>query len=299
MVQPYFENIRKQIINELEIASSDIKVAICWFTCKELFDVLCNKLRNNKSVSLIVLNDSINNRPDGLNFQNFIDLGGNFYYSDVENPMHNKYCIIDNTTLINGSYNWTYFAENKNFENITIFKDDSVVNDFINDFSRLEQHCNLVKDVSKEANKDSKITIIENAILAEETDLILKNKKEIDSNNLILKHTIGESIHNDKYIIFLKKGSKIPNKFTHNLTTVEDYQTTCKNDIRFGEEDKGSSNTKIGEFSVKEIPPLPKGEPGLITTFSIDEYGILTVSVKVLETGIITIQKFNIENLIE
>ena len=34
--------------------------------------------------------------------------------------MHNKYCIIDNDTVITGSYNWTTAAETKNDENITI-----------------------------------------------------------------------------------------------------------------------------------------------------------------------------------
>jgi phosphatidylserine/phosphatidylglycerophosphate/cardiolipin synthase-like enzyme len=76
---------------------------------------------------LIIHNDYINNRETGLPFQKFIDAGGKFYFSDEENPMHNKFCIIDNQVLINGSYNWTYYAESKNRENVLIIKDEKDV----------------------------------------------------------------------------------------------------------------------------------------------------------------------------
>ena len=300
MIKTYFTNIRQQISNELQSAKSDIKVAVCWFTCEELFDLLCDKLKEGKSVELIVLNDSINNRPDGLNFQSFVELGGKFYFSDIEKPMHNKYCIIDNSTLINGSYNWTYFAENKNFENIMIFKDHEIISDFDSDFNRLKEHCKLVVDVASEANtEEQQITIIENTKLAEETDIIIKNRIELGNTQLTLTETLGESIHNDVFYRFIPKGSKIPISKTFTLTTVSDNQILCNTDIRCGENNIGSSNTQIGSFLVTDIPPLPKGKAGLITTFSIDEFGILTVAVKVRETGNVTISKIDIRNIVK
>lgn len=95
-----------------------------WFTNHELFSNLCNKLETGLTVELIVHNDFINNGEAGLNFQKFIDLGGNLFFSNSDNPMHNKFCVIDEKILINGSYNWTYFAENKNSENILIVKNE-------------------------------------------------------------------------------------------------------------------------------------------------------------------------------
>ncbi len=281
-------------------AKTDIKVAVCWFTCKELFDVLCDKLKDKIRVTLIVLNDSINNRVDGLNFQLFIDLGGVFYFGNVDNPMHNKYCIIDSEILINGSYNWTYFAETKNFENIIIFKsNDKLLSDFLIDFTRLKENCKLVNDISKEANTEIQhVTVVENVRLASDTDLIIKSTKNIGTGQLTLTSALGESIKNDVYFTFIPKGSKVPITKTHRLTTVSDSQVVCSNDIRFGENPKGSLNTPIGSFTVTDIPPMPKGIAGFITTFSVDEYGILTVSVKVEQTGNVTINKFNIENLI-
>lgn len=121
-INSYFKNIRSEILEELNLSTESIQVAVAWFTNHELFDKLCEKVSNGVKVELIIIDDEINNRIGGLNFQQFIKLGGTLIYGNIENPMHNKFCIIDNKVLINGSYNWTYFAENINFENITIFK---------------------------------------------------------------------------------------------------------------------------------------------------------------------------------
>lgn len=299
MIQTYFTGIRKQIIKELKLANTDIKVAVCWFTCKDLFDLLCKKLKEGKSVELIVLNDSINNRPAALNFQKFIKLGGAFYYSSIDNPMHNKYCIIDSTTLINGSYNWTYYAEFKNFENVMIFKNNQIAENYINDFNRLKSNCKLVSNVASEANTDNQQgTIVENTKLASKSDIIIKNTLVIGEAKKTLIATLGESIHDDVFFPFIPKGSVIPIDKTFCLTTVENNQVSCAIKIRYGEEKVGSANSGIGSFTVNNIPPRPKGMVGLITTFSIDEYGILTVSVKVRETGIVTINKIDINKLL-
>lgn len=124
MVTAHFNNIRQNILDCLNEATIEILVAIYWFTNQELFDKLCERKQAGLTVELIVHNDFINNRETGLNFQKFIDLGGEFYFSDSDNPMHNKFCVVDNKTLINGSYNWTYFAENKNSENILTIKEE-------------------------------------------------------------------------------------------------------------------------------------------------------------------------------
>src|SRR5688572_22572829 len=116
MTTALFKNIRPQILTEILKAEFEIKAAIGWFTNHDLFDALCEKVKEGLTVELIILNDYINNRVDGLDFQYFIDIGGNFYFGDEDRPMHNKCCIIDKKVLINGSYNWTYYAESRNEE---------------------------------------------------------------------------------------------------------------------------------------------------------------------------------------
>lgn len=138
MVLANFRHIRFSVVKEIEKATESIKVAVYWFTNHELFDLLYQKKLIGTRCDLIIHNDYINNRGAGLPFQKFINAGGRFYFSDEENPMHNKFCIIDGRVLINGSYNWTYYAESKNRENILIIKDElDVLRAFETEFEKL------------------------------------------------------------------------------------------------------------------------------------------------------------------
>jgi hypothetical protein len=80
MSEPFFKNIRQVIRFELEKAEHEIKAAIGWFTNRELFDLLCVKAKAGVRVQLVVLNDYINNREGGLEFQQLIDLGWKFLF---------------------------------------------------------------------------------------------------------------------------------------------------------------------------------------------------------------------------
>ena len=124
MIKAYFEGIRQVLLTELDNATEKIVVAVYWFTNHALLQKLIEKLEDGLKVEMIIHNDYINNRETGLNFQCFIDKGGEFYFSDMFNPMHNKFCVIDNKVLINGSYNWTYYAEDRNSENVLLIKEE-------------------------------------------------------------------------------------------------------------------------------------------------------------------------------
>lgn len=53
--------------------------------------------------------------------------------------MHNKFCVIDYSTVITGSYNWSYKAEN-NFENVIITSNDTTLADqFISEFINIRR----------------------------------------------------------------------------------------------------------------------------------------------------------------
>lgn len=148
MIDVHFTNLRQNILDCLDKAETEILVAVYWFTNTDLFDKLCQKLEKNVSVQLIISNDYINNRVSGLDFQKFINLGGKFYFTDSETQMHNNFCIIDNKVLINGSYNWTYMSENKNYDNILIIKDDNqTISAFYNEFFRLKNKLTIVSDI--------------------------------------------------------------------------------------------------------------------------------------------------------
>jgi ribosomal protein L20A (L18A) len=135
--QAYFENIQSQIILELEDAKNSIKIAVAWFTDIEILKVLEKKQMQNVNIELVLSNDEINTGIFGLDYSTLEKCGGKVYFvggSNNETLMHNKFCIIDNMTIISGSYNWSKKAR-RNHENITVIKNSvDLSNQFVVEF---------------------------------------------------------------------------------------------------------------------------------------------------------------------
>lgn len=53
--------------------------------------------------------------------------------------MHHKFCILDSTCMIDGSFNWTRQAHQKNKENVIIFADRDLVKSFETEFEKMWQ----------------------------------------------------------------------------------------------------------------------------------------------------------------
>ncbi|MBQ3594248.1 MAG: DUF1669 domain-containing protein [Bacteroidales bacterium] len=138
MEQAYFSGIRNKIIPLLEEATSKVKVAMAWFTSRELFETLLRCLDRNVEVELILLDDVINYMDYAPDFNIFVNKGGELMIagSDV-GFMHHKFCIIDGKIAITGSYNWTYYAETRNVENIFVTDSSEIVNLYLSEFRRL------------------------------------------------------------------------------------------------------------------------------------------------------------------
>lgn len=122
-IKAHFSDIHEVIIDQLRAAETDIVAAIAWFTDRDIFDVLCAKARDKVRVSVVTINDDINQGPGGLNFRKLSDLGGEIHFLPSEGSharmMHHKFCVIDGASVITGSYNWSRKARS-NDENVTV-----------------------------------------------------------------------------------------------------------------------------------------------------------------------------------
>lgn len=175
-----FKNIQDELITRITEAEYSLKIAVTWFTNHDLFNAIVKKLDNPEfKVSLIVLNDRINNKMEGLNFQQLINKNGCFYYSGIENMVHHKFCIIDDTIVITGSYNWTYYAENRNWENIVVLDNGNIVEAYIEEFEKVTQSHEQIHNVSAKQKMDFGIN--SNEYLT--TDYTFQAKKEEQRGN--------------------------------------------------------------------------------------------------------------------
>jgi len=322
----YFSDIRKSIIGEIRNAKSSIKIAVCWFTNHDLFNALIEKLQQGLLIEVIILNDFINNREDGLNFQSFVDQKGNFYFGDNDKPMHNKYCIIDNRILINGSYNWTYYAENKNEENIIVHKTNpQIVEQFINDFERIKSGLKIVKEIQKhviaeipdfnvfgsynylaqdylyQALETKNPSIVERAFKLS-PDNIQIQKKAVEFNLQVKRRTkfsIGEDVKDNGYTVLIPKGTEIPYIGSQSFTTTVDNQITTNVTIRYGEDVDCRKNITIGTFDIGGIPLMKAGEPKLVTQVSVNIYGQLLVTEIIKDTNHRVSRTFDIKNILD
>ena len=138
MEKAFFNNIRSEIIPLLNQAKEEVVIAMAWFTSNELFQALLNCRDRNVKVELILLDNAINFMYYAPDFNLLIEKGGILKIAPLSKGfMHHKFCVIDNRIVITGSYNWTYFAETRNIENIVISDNVDVVLLYKNEFVSL------------------------------------------------------------------------------------------------------------------------------------------------------------------
>lgn len=170
-----FENIASRIIHEIQKAEKSIFIAVAWFTNQKIFNQLIEKARQGCNVELIISNDKINNNS-AIDFKLLKNSNGKIYKignGDTE-LMHNKFCVIDYTTIITGSYNWSYKAE-INFENIVVtYEDLSLAEQFVKQFQQIKQLYYPEESIPKNDFPLDKIIkrleIIKNYIVLEDID---------------------------------------------------------------------------------------------------------------------------------
>lgn len=326
MVTAYFDNIRQQLLAELDRATEKIVVAIYWFTNEELFNKLLEKRKAGLVVELIIHNDYINNRETGLPFQSFINLGGGFYFSSTLNPMHNKFCVIDDKVLINGSYNWTYYAEDRNRENILIIKEENktiraFADEFerlksltekveqirqlthfeVDDFNQLRARDYLANDIVFQAKATGRPEIVESAFLLAPNNIdVQRIAYDLDlTKKYRLKHSIGSSLRFDNYLIIVPKGTMIPVSIAKIVQTSEDNQISSSSTIHYGESPRASHNAQFSALTINGIPPKPAGLAKLGIYLTIDIYGNLKLEKISLDNGVRQSITKNIGELLE
>lgn len=214
-----FENIAERIQSEIKKAKKTVFIAIAWFTNKDIFNELLLKAKGGCKIFLIVSDDEIN-RNSKNDFEALTNHNSKFYKVGNGNSelMHNKFCVIDYSTVITGSYNWSYKAET-NFENVIInYNDTALAEQFIEEFNQIRKHYypdEPIVEIIFPLNKIIKrLEILKNYIILEDIEELKKetNKlKEYDFNTDLLE--IINEIQKEEFASAL---NKIQNFISHN-----------------------------------------------------------------------------------
>lgn len=303
----YFSNIRKEIIANLSTAQSEIKIAMAWFTSAELFDELIKCCHKGVSVNLLLLDDAINWMYYAPDFNVLKDAGANIRIVSRDYGMlHHKFCVIDQQLIITGSYNWTYYAETRNIENIVIIDDTLLATSYLGEFDAILAKASVSthfkrlswEDIDYESNLNIYELNQEIATIARErqlpekqivvtpakVEIVEKKRTPLSAVNIGIQTSSENS--NDCMDIIIKKHTKLP---VLNAEQIYYGNVAECNDILLkmyvGDSIYATNNHEILSQGLKNIIPTQNSENLQIkVSASLNTVGQLHVVVECLET---------------
>lgn len=303
----YFKNIGSEIINRLNKAQRSVNIAMAWFTNNDLFEALQNCLKRGVKVSLVLLDDVINWQNYAPDFNDFISSGGVLYVADLRYGfMHHKFCIVDETIVITGSYNWTYYAETRNLENVVVTTDRNVVAQYEKEFARLASSISPATECKRlDFEALSKMDNIDYNMLNTEVECIAKERdvafKRIVQSNMVVKIVeerfrpisacnIGIVKCSDAedllFEIFIPKGTELPFTETRTFNNYPEDRNAIYCTVAYGYSQNVRENRMLIDRSLTE---LTNGRKDFCLKFQIqmtlNTNGYLHIEAKCVETG--------------
>jgi phosphatidylserine/phosphatidylglycerophosphate/cardiolipin synthase-like enzyme len=138
------ENIEDIIIENISEAKKELCIAMAWFTSYALMDELDKIKGRGVEIKVVISNEKKNLEEENesklrkvcteLKIANLSKTDKRKY----DGLMHNKYCIIDDERVIDGSYNWSRsnsFGNNE--EHIIVIESKIVAKKFKNNFNKI------------------------------------------------------------------------------------------------------------------------------------------------------------------
>ncbi|GFI25064.1 hypothetical protein IMSAGC012_00170 [Lachnospiraceae bacterium] len=154
MTDVIFDGFFEYISSVLLDAQTDIKIAVAWLNFNMYRNIFETLLQRGVHLEIIINDDLINAKNDSCIHD--LRQRGAFIYKikmpTLRKYMHEKFCIIDEEKVLNGSYNWSLNA-NKNFENLMITEKRLVVEKFIYEFETIKSlGAAYIKELQKTSN---------------------------------------------------------------------------------------------------------------------------------------------------
>ncbi|HWA34521.1 MAG TPA: phospholipase D-like domain-containing protein [Cyclobacteriaceae bacterium] len=126
---------RDAIIHQINTASSHLR--ICVFTISD--DIITEALikAKRRGINVLIVTDNDKLFDLGSDIIRLSGEGVEIKVDNTSNHMHHKFMLVDDRTLLNGSYNWTRSAAKYNQENIIVTSDREMISLFQKEFNKL------------------------------------------------------------------------------------------------------------------------------------------------------------------
>ena len=127
------------VVKEINLAKSEILVQAYSFTSKPIAKALVDA--HKRGIKIEVVLDKSQRREKYTSADFVAHAGIPTYIDDKHAIAHNKIMILDRSTLITGSFNFTKAAEEKNAENLLVIKGNKpLVDRYIRNFEEHKGH---------------------------------------------------------------------------------------------------------------------------------------------------------------
>lgn len=215
LTEAYFQNIQATIQKELLMAKRTVYAAVAWFTDEVLFNTLIQIQQKNVHVQLCIVEDQINFRANGLPFKQMIGKYGKLS-AIAGDKMHHKFCVIDESVVITGSYNWTYKAANTGKdENIIVTSGDfELAQKFIQEFLKItgQEYANVPTDINKVLKRCKAIL---NLIQLDEVEDVHKQAQRLKTEAPFIETVLSISEHllQNKFASAIEEISELLSKY--------------------------------------------------------------------------------------
>lgn len=120
-----------------EIGTAKRTVDICVFTISDnrISDTILGAQRRGVKVRILTDNDKLNDK--GSDIAMLSEKGLDVKVDRTSAHMHHKFAVIDEETVVTGSYNWTRSAAEYNEENLLVTQELNVVRAYLNEFDAM------------------------------------------------------------------------------------------------------------------------------------------------------------------
>jgi cardiolipin hydrolase len=125
------------IISAIDLAKANLKICVFTISDDRITQALLQAHRRGVKIRILTDNEKLFDL--GSDIKQLAQAGIEVRTDTTRNHMHHKFALIDNHTLLTGSYNWTRSAALYNHENVVFTNSKDLVLDFLGEFDRLWQ----------------------------------------------------------------------------------------------------------------------------------------------------------------
>lgn len=129
------DTCREVIIRQIDNAIKRVNICVFTISDDQITNAIISSHRKGTLVRIITDNDK--SLDLGSDIDRMAKEGVPVKMDATPNHMHHKFMVVDDVSLLTGSYNWTQSAARYNYENILLTKESGVVKSYLKEFSNL------------------------------------------------------------------------------------------------------------------------------------------------------------------